>query len=281
MAIYFSASQVSTSFKRLSSRKAKGKTHLERTSVIMYFLAFDAACKKAGVDKFDLNPDKPEGKSNRKAIELEFTKLVLLDRSHDKITQVSELGKIDRSSKEPEKRISSNFLTVPLKRASDQTDKFFYPKRPAAPLFKMGNSATGLKWGIAYHDDWLHSLPKFLSEIKDSTPFTDLAIFVMRDSAIDGDSTINLVDALKQLITKRFSYTLGRFWCERIEKEQVFARHVSVPYSISHEPFGKPTKAITTPRFENQEKKQLVDYINYLEGVLEANDIQFEYKPKD
>src|SRR5579863_2784899 len=112
--MYLSSEQVSVSFKRLSSRKQEGKTHLERTSAFMYFIAFDAVCKSKGKGPIDFDPDKNEGKSNRKLIELEFTKLVLLNKVQGKITQVSELGKIDHTGKDPEKRISSNFLTVPL-----------------------------------------------------------------------------------------------------------------------------------------------------------------------
>lgn len=280
MAVYLSSHQVSVSFKRLSSRKTNGKTHLERTSVLMYFLAFDAVCKKTELSMLDLDPDKLEGKSNRKAIELEFTKLVLLDRAYGKIRQVSELGKIDCDSKDPEKRISSNFLTVPLKKASDHNEKFIYPKRPSAPLFKMGASATGLKWGLEYHEDWMNSFPKLLSEIKDSTPFTDLAIFIMRDSVIEGNNSVNLIDSLKQLISKRFSIRVSKFWIERIEKEKVLAKHTSNPYTTTHEPFAKKAKENSTNRFEKCDKKDLVEYITYLEDVLEANDIDFEYNQK-
>src|SRR5690606_35170148 len=175
----------------------------------MYFLAFDAVCKKVDNTLLDLNPDKPNGKNNRKAIELEFTKLVLLDRSHGQIRQVSELGKVDCKSKDPEKRISSNFLTVPLKRASGQAGNFYYPQRPSTPLFKMGPAATGLKWGLKYYEDWMDNLPKLLSEIKDSTPFTDLAIFVFRDASIDAPVSSSLIDVLRPLITARFSEPLA------------------------------------------------------------------------
>ncbi len=69
---------------------------MERTSAVMYFFAFDAVCKSKGNVPVDFDPDKNEGKSNRKSIELEFTKLVLLNKVQGRITQVSELGKIDR-----------------------------------------------------------------------------------------------------------------------------------------------------------------------------------------
>lgn len=281
MPIYLKASQVSSSFKRLSSRKSKGKTHLERTSVLMYFLAFDAVCKKFDTERLDLNPEKSEGRTNRKAIELEFTKLVLLEREHNgAVRQVSELGKVDCNSRDPEKRISSNFLTVPLKKASEQAEKYFYPRRPSTPLFKMGQAATGLKWGLGYHGAWLENLPMLLSEIKDSTPFTDLATFVMRDSSFGETNPPSLIHGLKSLIEQRFSNALSNFWVERIEKEKVLAKHTADPFTDRHEPFAKSTTINSNERFEDIDKDDLVNYIYYLEGVLEANDIDFEYNNK-
>lgn len=273
--MYFSSDQVSVSFKRLVSRKRNGKTHLERTSCLMYFLAFDAVCKNVGLSRLDLNPEKTEGKNNRKAIELEFTKLVLLDRNQGKIRQVSELGKIDCTAKDPEKRISSNFLTVPLKKASEQSDPYFYPKRPSAPLIKLGQSATGLKWGIEYHQDWSSNLPKFLSEIKEPTPFTDLAVFVMRDTTIRTGAK-NYADALAVAIKERFSSELSQFWIERIEKEKVMVRHISEPFSDTHQPFAKPSQQVPVSRFESLNRDDLISYIAHLEGILEANQIEFE-----
>ncbi len=274
--MYFSSDQVHTSFKRLASRKHKGKTHLERTSCLMYFFAFDAVSKKTNLSLLDLNPDKTEGKNNRKAIELEFTKLVLLQRSPQKIIQVTELGKIDRTGKHPEKRISSNFLTVPLKKATEQSEPYFYPKRPPTPMIKLGTAATGLKWGIELHQDWPDSLPKLLSEIKNPTPFTDLAIFVMRDTRLN-DEAKDYIDALSTALNERFNPQLSKFWIQRIEKEKVMAhRHIlTTPFSATHQAFTKSAPDYSDNRFESLSRDDLVNYIVHLEGTLETNQIKF------
>jgi hypothetical protein len=274
--MYFSSEQVSISFKRLSSRKSEGKTHMERTSALMYFLAFDAVCKSQGGGTVNFDPDKTDGKNNRKSIELEFTKLVLLSNEQNKIVQVTELGKIDRESKHPEKRISSNFLTVPLKKASDNSTPYSYPKRPATPLMSLGQAATGQKWGIDHFNGWRTNMPIFLSDVKQSSPFTDLAIFIFRDTLFDIVST-NYISAFISVIGKRFTNELTEFWIERIEKEKLFAKHVRLPSANEHEPFGKHDSTEEEPTIERFARKQLTDHIAYLEELLLAHQIDFKH----
>lgn len=277
--MYFSEDQVSVSFKRLASRKRtdgkKTKTHLERTSVLMCFLAFDARCKSANLARLDMNPAKPDGKANREAIALEFAKLVLLDPTPRKIKQVLELGKVSGGGKDPAERLSSNFLTVPLKKATEQSGPFFYPKRPpSAPMIRLGQAATGLKWGMDYHQDWPTSLPKLLSEIKESTPFTDLAIFIMRDTRLIGN---DYVEALSNAINARFSEQLANFWIEKIKKEKLLARHILVdPFSSTHQAFARSTQTAVTNHFDIVTRNELLEHISHLEGILEANQIEFE-----
>jgi hypothetical protein len=277
--MYFSEEQVSISFKRLASRKRtdgqKTKTHLERTSVLMCFLAFDARCKGVNLARLDMNPDKPDGKANREAVALEFTKLVLLDPKPTEIRQVLELGKVVGGGKDPAERFSSNFLTVPLKKATEQTEAFFYPKRPRrAPMIGLGQAATGLKWGMEYHRDWPSSLPKLLSEVKDSTPFTDLAIFVMRDTRFTGS---NYIEALSNAICARFSDQLAKFWIDIIKKERLLAKHIlEDPFSPTHQAFARSTQIASANRSDDVSRDALLDHISYLEGILGANQIEFK-----
>lgn len=275
--MYFNEKQVSLSFKRLSARKrceAKTKTHLERTSVLMCFLAFDASCKISGSEKLDLDPGTIDGKANRSSIALEFSKLVLLDGALDKQLQVTELGKISGSEKNPEVRFSSNFLTVPLKKASEQTSECHYPKRPSSTrVLKLGIASTGLKWGISYDDDWRASIPKLLSEVKESTPFTDLAIFLMRDTKQKGKTYI---DALVDSLQSRFTQNLSEFWIERIKKEKLLAKHIlENPFSNVHQPFHRGSNSTDNTRFEKVSRDLLIKHINTLEQILKANQIDF------
>jgi len=273
MAIYFSSEQVMISFRRLSSRKSKGKTPMERTSSLMYFLAFDAAIKKkTGKPHLDLNPETNDGKDNRKLIELEFTRLVLLERNKDEIIQVAELGKITNEGRAPEKRISSNFLTVPLKKASEQTKPYYYPNRPAAPLIKMGKAATGSNWGMERHEKWSENLPKLFSEIKEPTVFTDLAIFVMRDSSLSKNHD-NCLEALSKVLFERFTNELSSYWIEKIKKEKVLAKHTMKPFSDRHESFVKQIKALEELPVNTIES--LKKHIKYLETLLNKNKINF------
>ena len=274
--MYLRSDQVSISLKRLASRNQEGKSHLERTSALMYFLAFDSSCKIKDCIHIDFDPEKKDGKSNRKLIELEYTKLILLSRVHGKIIQVIELGKIEHEGKDPEKRISSNFLTVPLKKASDHVEPFYYPRRPATPLMGLGQSATGIKWGISHFEDWQVNLPKLLSDVKQSTPFTDLAIFIFRDTYFGGERK-DYILALSKKIKERFTHNLSSFWIERIEKEKVLVRHITEPFTELHDPFAKTekldTNAASLSVFSNE---KLVKHIEYLEALLADYKIKFK-----
>lgn len=269
MAKYFSQELVCKSFERLSSRNTTGKTHMERTSALMYFLSVDAAFKHFGVSSLDLNPESLDGKNSRKQVELEFTRLVLVGKSHSGVRQVTELGKIEEAGIHPEKRISSNFLTVPLKKASNQATPFYYPSRPKHPLFKMGRAATGKQWGLSFHDHWMANFLAILTTIKGSTPSLDLAIFVCRDCAID-DGANDIFSALEEQLKKRFTRNLADFWIQRIEKEKVMARGIDVPFADHHVPFASFYKQAPAPvkRYEQMKKSELIDRIHQLESML-------------
>jgi hypothetical protein len=274
MTKYLSAKQVGESFKRLRSRKTQGKVHLERTSVIMYFLAFDAVCKKLDQERLDLNPDREEGKRTRKNIELEFSKLVLIERNGKEIKQVLELGALDSNNKDPEKRISSNFLTVPLKKASDHSEPYLFPKRPPAPLMRLGRAATGLKWGMDRYSQWSQNLPLLLSQIKESTPFTDLAFFIFRDSKIETEISPGYIEVFSTLFRKRFTKELADLWIDRLNKERILAKHILNPFVNDFETFCKYIVQKSDETISDSTK--LHNYIDYLQKLLVENKIEFD-----
>ncbi|HUW98180.1 MAG TPA: hypothetical protein VMV40_04955 [Acidiferrobacter sp.] len=273
MAKYFSQELVCKSFERLSSRNTTGKTHMERTSALMYFLSVDATFEHFGVSSLDLNPGSLEGKNNRKQVELEFTKLVLVGNSHGMVRQVTELGRIEEAGTHPEKRISSNFLTVPLKKASNQATPFYYPNRPKHPLFKMGLAATGKQWGLRFHDCWMANFLTILTTIKGSTPLLDLAVFVCRDGAID-DGATDIFTAVEEQIKKRFTRNLAGFWIQRIAKEKVMARDIDAPFVDYHAPFANVYKQAPAPvkQYSQMKKSELIDRIHQLESMLKTTD---------
>lgn len=274
MAKFLNPELVCLSFQRLSSRNSNGKSHLERTSALMYFLSISAAFKHFTTDCLDLNPESFEGKNNRKQIELEFTRLVLLEKSSNGQKQVTELGKIAVGGTIPEKRISSNFFTVPLKKASSQKEPYNYPRRPA-PLITMGHTATGIKWGVECHEDWSSNLPFFLTETKGSTPMLDLSIFVCRDCSFDDEST-DVISAIKDQIEKRFPQKLADYWISRIEKEKLLARHIEAPFVEQYSYFANICMNGLPPKdYTEMKKAELIQRIKNLEVILFHNGIKF------
>ena len=266
---YLSPAVVSRSFKRLSSREPTGKKHLERTSALMYFLAFDATCKHFKKSILDFNPDNLEGKNNRRQFELEFVKVVLLEKTHNGLKQVIELGKVNTGGTIPEQRVSSNFFSVPLKNASERETPCSYPLRPAAPLLKIGFFAADMKWGIGYHDDWITNFPRFLSEIKEPTPFLDLAVFICRDGKFEEDFT-DYADAVCNHLEKRFTKALSNYWISRIDKEKILDRYTDEYFIGQHSLFSKFYKDDSGPaaQYIKMKKHKLVERIIYLENKL-------------
>ena len=118
MARYLSPELVLRSFSRLRPRVTEGKIHLERCSAIMYFLAFDATCRRFDLTVLDVNPQTTTGKTARQQLQLEFAKLSSVKSLSGVPRQVSRFGEIDEGGISPEKRMSSNFLTVPVTRAT-------------------------------------------------------------------------------------------------------------------------------------------------------------------
>lgn len=280
MPMYLNPKLVERAFRRLMPSDSTGKSPLERTSALMYFLAFVATVKKLGNCTLDLNPDTTDGKNTRSAMGVEFAKLVLLKVSSDRrIRQVFTLGQVNIGDKTPEKRISSNFYTVPLKKASESAKTSDYPHRPA-PLLKMGQVATGLKWGINYHSAWRDNLQKFFTEIKSNTPFTDLAIFVFRNECFP-DGYDNIRDALSYSMQERFGADVATFWSSRMCTEKIFFKHGNDPFcdcyheSLTESEFSAVGGACDREALQALDKTALIDRVTYLEDLLAANDIEY------
>jgi hypothetical protein len=281
VSLYLNPNLVELSFNRLAPNLSAGKRPLERTSALMYFLAFDAAVNILGCCPLDLNPNSLEGRNNRQSVELEYLKLVQLKSSNDgQVRHVVVLGKIDKGGTAPEKRISSNFFTVPVKKASESAEVYNYPSRPA-PLLKMGSAATQIKWGVDYHNDWKSSFPNFLGDLKGNTPFTDLAVFVSRND-IFPDNSEKVYEALTFVIRERFSEDLATFWAKRMDAEKIFFKHGCDPFRSSYSaPLAEGSLSMEKPGSDKEslkklDKQVLVDRIVYLEGVLDAQKIEYQ-----
>lgn len=274
MSKFLSVDLMCKCFGRLSARENVGKKHLERTSALLYFLAFDATCKHFEVEFLDFTPETLQGKSHRKQFELEFARLVVLKRTPDTIKQVIELGKIDSNGKSPEKRVGSNFLSVPVKKASSRSEEYTYPNRPKAPVLSMGQSPTKIPWGVARNDQWQSNFPKLLSEVKCPTPNIDLALFVIRDVPILQKSE-DIFSVIIESLKSKFTVELCGYFLDRFKEEKIFAFHLKDVFSDHHKPFVESyvEKAMEVTNYKSMKKEDLIQRILFLENLLQKTQL--------
>ena len=277
--MYLSNELIENSFSRLSFRQVDGKSPLERTSALMYFLSFDAVVKISGTSPLNLDPRNSHGKSQRDLMQLEYSRLIRLKCSEvNMYRQITTLGNVEKSATSPDKKISSNFFTVPLKKASDMNVPYCYPKRPA-PLFQMGLVSTGSSWGVDYHPEWEPNLIKLISSIKSGTPFTDLAIWALRDFDFCDDSR-DLRTQLMKGIYAKFSSKLSGFFEKRIKEEKIFRTDSILPFQddypiyLSEDPSSEAISSVRVDFLESQAKETLIERILCLEDILSLHGIE-------
>lgn len=276
MTNYISAELVAQSFKRLSSRERGGKKHLERTSAILYLLAFDAACKHFEVTTLDFTPMTHVGQNHRRQFELEFSRLTMLDNSDGVLKQVTEFGKIDKNGIVPELKISSNFFSVPVKKASMRQDISLYPNRPKAPVLSMGQASTGQAWGITLYKEWQANFPKLLSEARTATPHIDLAIFLLRDHCLNNIND-DFFKIINNAIKIKFTNCFSNYFETKINEERIFHKLSTNPFTTSYKSFCQNYKSEdqSYERFNNMKKDDLIKRLIYLENILIRNKLEF------
>lgn len=274
MSKFLSADLVSKCFSRLSARESGGKKHLERTSALLYFLAFDATCKHFETELLDFTPETLQGRNHRKQFELEFARLAVLERTPDSLKQVTELGKVDLNGTSPEQRISSNFFSVPVKKASNRNEAYLYPYRPKAPVLNMGKASTEIPWGVTRYDQWQSNIPKLLSEVKCSTQNIDLAIFAIRDVPIRQESEDVFLVIIESLRSK-FTVELCEYFSAKFESEKIFANHLNSAFSDRYRTFVDTYVEESTEvnNYKSMKKEDLINRIIYLEKLLQKNNI--------
>ena len=241
----------------------------------MYFLAFDEIVKSKKVTPpINFDPESSDGELYRKFLTIYYSKFVRVSKSEEfGELQITNLGEVDKNGTPPEKRISSNFLTVPLKKAAQAKNPMGYPKRPA-PLLSMGRVADGMNWGIDYHPGWKIIFTKFLEGRKTKTPFMDLAIFVLRDSDLKVGQG-GVLEAVYSGLKELFSEPLADFWISHIKFEKKLANFPSL------ETQEKCSKILEKVGWQMTNKKKteaellLMKRIDYLEGILKKKGISF------
>lgn len=272
--LYLDDNLIRESFLRLRQNEAGGKTGLERTSALMCFLAFDALLKRTSVTPpIDFDPEVSVGNNNRSGLTREFSRLVQLKNGSVPF-HVINLGEVTMGGNPPEKRFSSNFLTTGMKKATTSATSYDYPTRPANPLLVIGPKATGLVWGMNRHPDWRDNLPVFLEGRKTKTPFTDLAIFTLRQRGIESEAEM-LQDGLIDGLCEIFTAELCEFWEKQISLEKVYFGVVDTPFQDSlASPFADCSWLGDSQSID--EVAILTSRVTYLEGLLRMHNISFE-----
>ena len=270
---YLQDSLIRDSFLRLRQVEQGGKKGLERTSALLYFLAFDALLKRTGVSApVDLDPEDVIGKNNRDILTREFVRLVHIKNVGTKPCHVLNLGEITIGGTTPEKRFSANFLTVPLKSATTNSNATGYPNRPK-PLLMLGPTGTGLIWGMDRHPDWQENLPVFLQERKTKTPFHDLACFVLKQRGFISEAT-SLQDGLTDGLREVFTAELCDYWRKKLSLEKPYVASIEQPFQEkAPAAFEDHSWAECTPL--EDKTGALVERISYLEGLLKIHDVHF------
>lgn len=264
---------VRDSYQRLAPSLTVGKSHLERTSCLMYFLASDAVSARSGEQIVDLDPNSETGKASRRLMDAEFSRLVLVSSSKGLYKQVVWLGEVGVSDRSPSMKIASNFYSVPLKNAATSATGYTYPRRPNKPILMMGEASTALKWGVMKHPDWKTNVPVMFEHSSSSTPFTDLAVFILRDSGFaqyGGD----YCDVFEKALSKRFSIELVSYWIKKIHLERVFASHMINVFSDISQDSQIQDGVASCPNGSGY--AYLFDHINYLENLLRKNGVSFD-----
>lgn len=270
--MYLNQDLVKTSFNRLGPKLSVGKSHLERTSCLMYFFALDAVSLRLKFEVVDFDPSSELGKISRRLMDSEFSRLILFSSSNGIYTQLTGLGKIENLTKSPSMRIASNFYSVPLKNAASSSGEYSYPRRPDKPILSMGKSSTGHVWGVKKHQSWKTNLPVMFQHSSSPTPFTDIAIYVLRNhrfSEYGGE----YYEVFENALLSKFSPELVEYWMNKLSSEKVYCAHIRDVFTKTNEK-SKIASAFTDD-VRKDSLSALQDRIKYLEQVLNKNGINF------
>lgn len=273
--MYIADNALKASFDRLLSNDPKGKTGLERTSALMYFLAFDALVSRVLASRtkvVDMNPGSAKGQYNRNQFVAQFLNLVVISQAP--AAHINELGRVTTEGARPGKRISANFLTTPLKRASQAAQPLDYPRRPS-PLLVLGVAEGGSRWGVTRHAEWKANLASFLADNNSKTPFIDLAVVLSRRHKMTAKRYLDHTDLAKAL-KALFSDELAAVWEKhlRVESKRAACPEISLQPSESRVLYP-PTQSAATQSVRVGKVSERTR-IWYLESLLTQKGIPFD-----
>lgn len=184
-----------------------GKTGRERTTGLAVFLALDKMQKMTSEDVINLHPDSEQRTHFTNA----FVELLLIGQRNEVEYQASDLGFVELGDQTLAKKLSSNFLTVPLKRGSRQAEVYPYPGRPA-PLLSLGTEISGYgKWGVTKHSQWVDNFVRFLEGRRCESDTFPLIVFLLREKQLSAASSAHPQDALFSALNTLFTAELSEY----------------------------------------------------------------------
>ena len=141
----------------------------------------------------------------------------------------------------------------------------------------MGKSSTNIPWGVTFNDKWQSSLPKLLSEVRQSTPHIDLALFAIRDIPIRQESE-EIYPVIIESLRSKFTVELCEYFTSKFEKEKIFASHLKCVFSDHYKTFAALYEEEFTTEFNYKQlkKDELIERIIFLEGILKNNNISIK-----
>ncbi len=181
-------------------KRTEGKTGMERTSILATFLSFDRLERDLSAASIDLS----DGTIARNLIKDYYHDCLTMGELHGKPYEVVDFGWIqDAGTRQLASRLSSNFLTTGLKRASELANPSDWPRRPKAPLLQLGLPLEGKRWGVAKHPDWMTNLETVFGDRICGLNTFPLIVFLLRHQELEfiDDPLLLLKNGLSTIYT--------------------------------------------------------------------------------
>jgi hypothetical protein len=266
MAVFLSDDTIHGAFAALADSAKTKRRGGERTSGLLYFMAFDSVAARINQPCLDLSPTTPSGRLNRQRLGVAFTELVQV--SVGPLKQIVSFGDVRIGGAAPSQRLSSNFLTTRLKQASSALEPLDYPKRPALPLLCLGTGNN--RWGISRHDHWQESFGACFRDARSRHPFTHLAVLVLRGTPLEARGG-DWAEVIAAALGARLSAELVELWMARIQRERRFGAEQVIGFQ------EVPSRVLDRWRSGSREEIVVLrERVEYLETVLRQHRISFE-----
>jgi|GEM_PF-6807485 len=219
--MYFSPKTFNKYYRLLQMENKEGKVGRERTTGLAAFLALDRIQKMSSKNIINLHPNS----EYRNKFANEFVDLLLVGKKNEMEYQASELGFIELDSQTLAKKLSSNFLTVPLKRGSMQSEIYPYPGRPA-PLLNLGVEISGFgKWGVTKHSQWKNNFVRFLEGRLCGNDTFPLIVFLLRDENLPDIDNAQPHDVIYSALNNLFTEDLSDYLVAHAQIPEEWGAH--------------------------------------------------------